>query len=259
MNNFRVNFLFAALVLVSMTSSLQAISVECDFLSLHGWKTIAPADDPYGCILRKVEITSKTEVTSITGSHSSGYSNSHVKGLSIYGKVCSVIPSGFEKFFSGIVVMALTETSMKTVSSEDLKQFPSLVEFWLYNQLVEYIEPQLFRHNPNLKYIGLYYNKIKYIGSNFFNELPKLTLCDLSGNQCGITGTARNANELKKIRQISGKVCSLIETDDEGDEKILVSITDQKTKYYVQNLQFTVYVLRHKLSQLKKISGCVLE
>lgn len=139
-----------------------------------------------------------------------------MKGLNIYGKVCSVIPSGFGKFFSGIIALALTETSMKTISSEDLKQFPSLEEFWLYNQLVEYIEPQLFKHNRDLKHLVLYNNKIKYIGSNFFNELPKLSVVALDNNKCKITGSAKNAAELEKIIENSKLPC---------DGKILTSNT----------------------------------
>lgn len=256
MQNFKVTLVFGVLALASMISSLQAISVECDYLHLHGWNTISAANDPYGCILRKVDITTKSVVTEITGSHSSGYGNNYVKGLSIYGKVCHSLPSGFEKFFSGIIVMALTETSMKTISSDDLKQFPDLQEFWLYNQLVEYIEPQLFKHNTKLQDIVLKNNKIKYIGSNFFNELPKLTACDLSNNQCGITGKAKNANELEAIRKASKKTCSSFCSADGDDED--VSVSTQSIVYRIEKLEYIIFTLRHELSLYREISTCIL-
>lgn len=208
MMNLKVEFVIGILALASMVSKIQAVTINCEFTTLHGWKTIPYADDPYGCILRSVDITSKTEVTGVTGTHYYDNTNYYVRALNIQGKVCNVIPAGIDNFFPVLKAFAIYGTSLKTVSSDDLKQFPSIVEFWAYDSLLEFIEPQLFKHNPELKYIELRNNKIKRIESNFFNELPRLTGCNLGGNQCGFTKAIFGAKELEELREVSRKTCS---------------------------------------------------
>lgn len=238
-----VKFLLLFVSLTLMISNLKAITIDCEYNNLSGWKTVSDANKPYGCILKTINVKTKTTVTKATGTHYYGNTDRYVRGLNIYGNVCKVIPNGFDTLFGDILYMSVWQSSLDTLSSRDLKQFPRLQELWIYHNPLEYIEPQLFAYNQNLQYIALHHNQIQIIGSNFFDELPELNICNLTANKCGITGEAGNANELKTIRRKAKKTCSHLFNFNEED-------------FSNNDYVYFIYILQYRISVYEKNFKC---
>lgn len=201
--------IFSAIFLITVLvpTSFQIV-VDCEYKISHGYKTVDYENDPYGCFITALNVKSKTTVTSATGTHLYGNTDTGVKALVVYEKICEVIPSGLGSVFPNIEYFTIWNSTLKTVTSTDIQQFSNLLELWLYVNDLEYLESNLFEYNPKVKYIHFNSNKIKYIGGNFFKNLPNLEKASFWYNPC-ITGEANDTASLEVIKNEAQQKCSL--------------------------------------------------
>jgi hypothetical protein len=79
----------------------------------------------------------------------------------------------------------MVNCGMKTISSWDLKQFGSKLEYLeLAGMFLEEIDDDLFEFSPNLDVLKLCENRILHISQNTFLLTPKLRSLHLSNNPC---------------------------------------------------------------------------
>jgi len=110
-------------------------------------------------------------VTGVTGSHANGYSsNSQVRAININGVVLNYLPSGFDNYFTNILGLEIVYTPLKEITKNDLKQFPKIQYFTIYDTQIEYLEKDLFMHNPEITTIRIERN------SKLINIHPEMTL-----------------------------------------------------------------------------------
>lgn len=202
-------------------------------------------------------------MTSAKGSHLYGNGHNQVKVLNIYEGVCEIIPSGLGEVFKSLEGFTVWKANLKTVSSEDLKQFPHLKEIWLYVNQLEYLEPNLFKYNPKLENINLNNNKINYIGSNYFNDLARLSSMNFHSNNC-INQVVKNAAELEEVRkEIKTKCPSKEEATEKKATEELLELTDFSdvvlVRKHIEILQITIVELRREIIILKERNACVLK
>lgn len=213
------------LIVISISKSLQ-LTVNCDYnkspsviTTRLNWKLVT---EPYSCLVTTLNIKSKLLVRNVTGKHLDGKTNNDVKALKIIGggiipstgnentdqvmSVCEVIPDGIGTFFPNIEALTVWRSNLKTVSSNDLKQFPKLREIWLFTGELEYLESKLFQYNPNVEVVSFNANQIQFIGGSFFNYLPKLQKAFFNDNEC-VDGQATDAEELNELKTTIKEKC----------------------------------------------------
>lgn len=125
------------------------------------------------------------KVTSITGSHWSGYSNRDVVGFKRSFGSRDFIPKGLTNFFPNLKDIEIFDANMKEISKDDLKEFGSNLEkLWLWYMKITHISHDLFEYNPYLKEIVLWANEIQTIEYGAFDNLFNLVTLDLDENIC---------------------------------------------------------------------------
>lgn len=183
------------------------LGIECWFGTANYWSSFENGS-AYACIvynIRGAENVRET-ITDVTGPLSEGTSFADVKIIDIRG-FCNFMPAGFDKYFENIEGFSSYNTSMKTISSDDLKQFPKLRELWIYFNLLEVLPSNLFEHNPNIESIHFKVNKIKYIGPEFFTYIPKLSVVNFATNEC-IDRNVDSDKSLVLLKREIKKKCS---------------------------------------------------
>ncbi|CAG9810596.1 unnamed protein product [Chironomus riparius] len=183
-------------------------SIECSYKT-RDWNIV---QNVYHCPVNKnprITTRESAAITSISGTHQNGMTNSDVGGFYAYSRTINYFPRGLETFFKTIKIIQIYDCNLKEVHQEDLKPFPNLVELYLRFNDLEVLEEGLFDFNPDLHYIGLNYNKIVYIGPNVFDHLTKLRDLSLHSNLC-ISKEAKNSiSEVKNVIQAIKSQCNI--------------------------------------------------
>jgi hypothetical protein len=96
---------------------------------------------------------------------------------------CHVFPTGITKFLKSLQYLAIEETNITKLTSEDLKEFEDLRGLTIDNCKITTITRDLFKYCTKLEQLSLQDNPIKHIEAGALKQL-KLQELDFYGNQC---------------------------------------------------------------------------
>jgi len=228
---------------LALFGSSQSASFQCGF-AVNTWGYLGTV---YRCdVPNSVNITSldAVQVDDISGTHVAGYNNDNVEAFDISKRgPIHYFPHGINKFFTNIKGIAIRETGLKEIHQSDLKDFPKLVELWLYFSDLEILEENLFEFNPNLNLIELSSNKIKHIDPKVFDNLIKLKTLNLVSNKC-IDMFAHDPIQFQNIIKTAQAQCTNLD----------YSNLEQKVKYLELESKFlNSENLREKFENLENL------
>ncbi|XP_070505183.1 uncharacterized protein [Chironomus tepperi] len=171
-----LKIIFVALCLIAaFCGSSSSTNIECNYGIGLGYSVVG---DIYRCnVNNNPNIISEesAQISGVSGTHvNSSYSNDDVLGFRADSKIIEVFPSGLDKIFKNIKVIYISRCQLKEIHQSDLKAFPHLVYFNLYDNKIEIIEEGLFDYNPNLEFVGFDERNIIHIDPNVFDHLNKL-------------------------------------------------------------------------------------
>jgi hypothetical protein len=159
-----------------------AVVIECEFKTEY-WHVVGIF---YSCNLSvDPSITSPgVTVTSATGNHEFLKIHADVQGFRSDDKTINFMPRGLNDVFPNLIGIAFNVAGMKEIHQSDLKQFPRLRFFSLWNNAITVVEQDLFKFNPELEYVHLNGNKITQIHPTVFDHLSKLVMLSLEPSMC---------------------------------------------------------------------------
>lgn len=238
--------IFTSLLLTSSwVEKTDSLNIECWFNEAAYWTAF---DKPYACVVHNFQGAENVQenITSVTGETRDGLTYSDVKVFDIRG-FCNFIPTGIDKYFDNIEGFSAFNTTLLTVTSDDMKQFPKLRELWIYFNLLQFLPSNLFEHNPNIENIYFHNNKIKFFGADFFTHIPKLAITNFVNNEC-ISRDAKNEKLFLLKREIKKKCSS-----ETGPTEISHDIKSLQLDYlYLKKVSLQKKVLKLKESNKKK-------
>lgn len=176
----------------------------------------------------------KKLITSLRGEHPAGASNDKVNTLLIYEQVCEYFPVGLDKYFKGLLGIAIQKSGLKRITRNDLRPFGDLKSLSLFGNKLTVLESNLFYFNPKLELISLFKNNLQHVSPNILEGLVHLKSIYLNSNPC----INEDATTKEKIEQIK---CKLIETCPATELMVEFAVADS------QNLKFEAEI--DKLSE----------
>jgi Leucine-rich repeat (LRR) protein len=118
----------------------------------------------------------------------------------------SRIPLGIGTYFPNLKGLDIAETSLMTLSKNDLQQFPYLNTLSMqYNKIVS-LNGDVFSTNRQLRQLHLSSNNIQGVGSNLFRDLIYLQEVYMFANPC-IDAYATTAAEIQSLNNILPQKC----------------------------------------------------
>jgi len=212
---------------LALFGSTQSVSFECKYSS-SGWGSLGTI---YKCVVQNiVNITSldEAQIDSIYGTHLTGYNNDNVEGFSVAQGQIHYFPSDLNKFFKNLKGISISSTGLKEIHQRDLKDFPKLMNLYLYSSDLEIIEENLFEFNPNLDLMSLNTNKITHIDPHVLDRLLKLKTLYIFQNTCINMATSNNQTALQNIIRTAQLQCT----------NLVYSNLEQQVKYLEFESQF---------------------
>lgn len=131
-----------------------------------------------------VNLTESTSLEEVTGNHMYNSDNDLVEYLHVSGQILPFIPQGIETFFKNLKAMTYFNTSMLSISAEDLRPFPKLESLSFDRNKLTSLDGDLFSNNPKLSILQLRHNRIQHIGHDLLSPLSNLKYFYLDGNIC---------------------------------------------------------------------------
>lgn len=211
-------FVCAVFITLSTSKFAFSLNVECGFENAYYWNVFGGR--PYGCIIANIQGTKNLKENITITNYNESASYDAVKVIEIRSGFSNYVPTGFDKYFDNVEGFSMYKTEVVELSSDELKQFPKLREFWIYFNLLEYLPANLFEHNPALEFIGFEHNKIKVIEPEIFDYIPKLFGFQLRGNKC-IDRYVSEKRLIKLFKREITKKCSVIKPPSKKDEWML--------------------------------------
>jgi Leucine rich repeat len=171
--------------LILFFTVVDAINLNCHFRN-YAWTFITPGGKE--CQVMNFTITSNNEtISSINGQN---HSMPNIKTLSFDAQIVNFLPKGIDKLFPELEGLEIRNSSLKSISKNELQGFRKLKVLHLpYNQL-ESLNSDLFSNNQELLWIGLRNNKLEVIGEHLLTPLKQLKAADFEKNVCIDKSTA---------------------------------------------------------------------
>ena len=164
--------------------------------------------------------TAESLVEGVSQNHLEEMKDSDVLFLEMetYSKI-DQIPKNVYSFFPNLEVFKCPFCEIKTISSDDLQQFPQLKCIYLGHNQIKTLPGDLFKYTPNVEFVGLEVNKIESFGADFFNFLMQLKIIYFQENVCYTSNYVIPLEKFKTeaIEKCSGSNRFLFQNDSETE------------------------------------------
>jgi hypothetical protein len=179
------------------------IILQCDYSSTGEWYATGKL---YWCDAKVIQHGNKRAVTFVSGTHASGKTNDQVLGMWIRDQSVDFIPRDITKHFKNIHSIAIGRTKLKSITKEDLRQFPSLRLLHLESNPIEVLDGDLLTFIPKVERVNIFHSKITYVGSDLFSNSKSLNYVSLAGNTC-INEDATTPSAIEDLKRKLVCVC----------------------------------------------------
>lgn len=168
----------------------------------------------YTCtVLKLVTNATKRNISEIRGNHSEKYSNDDILQIHIINKEMEYFPIGFTNFFKNIVAVHAGMNKLKYLEKNDLKEFAQMRFLYLYSNLLEVLQSDVFEYSLALEYVSFYNNRLMYIGAKILLPMKKLKNAYFNKNIC-IDKQAASEQGMSELRLEIAQQCSDITDED---------------------------------------------
>lgn len=227
---------FAFLTFLSSTTS--AIHIHCNFSN----KNFYEIGTAYNCLVTSMNFTGHpTYITSNSGAHLSGKSNSDVKIVVFKDPHCQTfnltfIPKGILNFFPNIFSLEFRHCAFEFLNGDELNEYPKILYWVLTNSKIKRIPGEFFTATRQIKFIDFWHNKIENVGESLMDGLESLTKVHFQNNSC-INSNAANRTQIPTLINDLRMKCP--------------DIVEQPPKCEILNLNNFICDLDEKVESLK--------
>lgn len=140
----------------------------------------------------------------------------------------SRLPKNIELFFTNLIVLFWDAGNLLSITAEDLKPFPGLKMFAVYDNNLVSLDGDLFQHTTKLNFIEFASNRITNVGPNLLGNLAELIEVDFSNNLC-ISANATTPEGIQTLKLKLAMQCPSLATT-----QVTATTTEQG---YTTNMQ----------------------
>lgn len=188
-------FLMTGIFVMGLSSlaPLTSLRIDCDYKVEHSVIT--------ECVTKNLEVRTWNEsVTIISGNLLGELIYDEIKTFTVNeSPLLEFLPTGIEKFFPNLEKIEISDSGLKNLTQNSLKNLTKLRFLILNNNKLEDIDSNPFEFNNKIEKVDLSGNQIKIFQVGSLKVLKHLKKLDLSNNLC-INETADNPFELKKLK-----------------------------------------------------------
>lgn len=186
------------LIIFASLSLSNSLLLRCEYFT----QQFVIVGNQYACRGTIVNSGDPNIVTEVSQNHLAGRSNANVSVVQIASQPIVNFPSNIDKFFENIRSFQLRNSTLRKLTSSNIRVFPKLEAAGFHSNLLEEIDGDLFSGNPLLQHINLSGNRLTSVGPNIFHATPILSQINLLNNIC----VQENVNVASGVAELSRKL-----------------------------------------------------
>ena len=199
----------------------------------------------YTCNVEHLQTNeTKRNVSEINGRHQWSKTHEDVTQLYIQNQNMEYFPIGFTTFFENIVAVHAGMNKLKYLEKYDLKGFKKMRYLYLYSNLLETLQSDVFEYSSVLEYVSFYNNRLMHIGAKILLPLKRLKSAYFNKNIC-IDKMATSEQVMSELRLEIAEKCS--------------DITDEDLMDTLKFNQMKIINLEEKVDQISEQLANVME
>jgi hypothetical protein len=197
----------------------------------------------YTCTAKNlVTNATKRDISEITGEHQPRMVHDDITQLHMINQQMEYFPIGFTKFFKNIVAVHAGMNKLKHLEKYDLKEFVKMRYLYLYSNLLEVLQSDVFEYSFALEYVSFYNNRLKYIGAKILLPLKRLRNAYFNKNIC-IDKQAASEQGMSELRMEIELQCS-----DITDEDLMIMLKQNQEK--IEGLEGKIAMISEQLTNV---------
>lgn len=217
------------------------VSFDCIFYESL-WKNFG---SPYACLATLTSSGGNFFLTQVNGDHLEQNENADVEVLGVVDStLLRQIPRDIDKFFNNLIIMHWETKSLEFINANDLKPFPNLKVFAVFESKLVTIDGDLFQHTPHIQLIFFTYNRIEHVGHDLLTGLDKLSEVYFESNPC----ISASAQTKESIDELNAQLPLSCPPKPSGPAKC-----DAGCLELIESLQRTVAENSERLTKLEKL------
>lgn len=136
------------------------------------------------CFIENRPILNITQKNEVMTSASTVTGIERVKALYITKQTIYYMPKFTESFAKNLKLLYLASSKLQSISREDLRQFPNLIRFSVWNNEILFLSFDLFELTPKLESIEVNWNRLEFVGEGIFDSLTNLGYISMGQSGC---------------------------------------------------------------------------
>lgn len=242
---------FGRILNILLIASTAGVRITCNFEDDNwGFGRII-----YTCKGSDITRENPAVITSITGQHLPGRTNSHVTGFLIHlNNFLTTVPDGVENFFPNLELIIWEAGILTSINARLFEPFPNLkIVGFNGNKLVS-LDGDLFKHSRNLQEIYVNGISLEHTGIGLLTGLNDLIFVEFRGNLC-VDILAIQPHEIQQLKFQLINQCPPLPAIDECSCKEEIG----ELKEEIQGIKLGVNVLKDENLGLQNEIGGVKE
>lgn len=183
-------------VILAFTSLSSGFVFDCEYYE-SVWEDFG---NPYSCLATPISTEDDSSLIQVTGAHLGENNNTDVEVLGVVDiDILRRIPRNIEMFFDNLIIMHWETKALEFINADDLKPFPNLKVFAIFDSMILSLDGDLFKHTPKLQIIFFTFNRIQHVGHDLLTDLNDLTEAYFESNPC----ISESAQTLEAVQQLN--------------------------------------------------------
>jgi hypothetical protein len=194
-------FISIWILLFLLYGESQSVSFECAF---YQW-TWDDVGSVYNCQTKKSWNLDEPNIQSINGTHLDEKNNTDVQEIIFRDgqEEMTIFPENLHEFFPNLIVIQLSSSNIQEISSGDLRHFPELKKFYIFDSAITSVPSDLFTYNPKLTQLYIWGSKnLHHVGENLLGNLKNLEFASFLENSC----INEQATKLENILELNERL-----------------------------------------------------
>lgn len=220
---------------------LRALQIECHFDQELLFDELKVS---YTCTVKNLTTNSTMRnISRIFGNeHHPKMTNDDITQLHIIHQKMEYFPVGFTTYFKNLVAIHAGMNKLKYLEKNDLREFVNVRYLYLYSNILEVLQSDVFEYALALEYVSFYNNRLVHIGSKILLPLKKLKNAYFNKNIC-IDKQAATEQGMSELRLEIAQQCS-----DITDEDLMNTLKQNQMK--IEGLETKIAMISEQLTNV---------
>lgn len=183
------------LLVVAFASVVRSVEITCSFNRVQ-------------CTVYGIANPEITELVAVDGNLPEGITYEDIIFFRVEVEGFLAFPKGLEKYFPNLIEIWMSNSKITYLEPDTFAPWPGLTKLFFGHNKIEFLDRDLFQNNPKLWYLAFYGNSIRNLDGDLFKHNPWVEAVFFQNNRIRNAGADLLSNlEALKVVDFANNLC----------------------------------------------------